>query len=144
MQFDDVAIRKWMVLPDLLSVEARLAPYPSKLQRARQVLVYESCDVADRLATAQCEGPLLVYRPSRGFGIDAHDAETAEKPGPDLTQTPTSGCGNREDGVTQSRQFAKRLEFRFNVGDAVGLVRKNQRRKPNCKRILVALIRGGG
>jgi hypothetical protein len=56
----------------------------------------------------------------------------------------SSGCRNREHGITQSRQFAKHLEFRFNVGDTVGLVRKDQRRKPYCKRILVALIRGAG
>src|ERR1700694_2634296 len=130
VQFDDVAICKRMVLPDLLSVEARWAPYPSKLKRPRQILVHESCDVADRLATAQREGPLLIHGPPRGVGIDAHDAEIAEEPRPDLTQTLPSDCGNREDGVTQSRQFAKRLEFRLNVGDAVGLVRKNQRRKP--------------
>src|SRR6266516_3351807 len=79
VQFDDVAICKRMVLPDLLSFEARVAPYASKLQRARQILVHESCDVADRLATAQCGGPLLVHRPPRGLGIDAHDAEIAEK-----------------------------------------------------------------
>src|SRR5216684_908131 len=77
VQFDDVAIRKRMVLPDLLSVEARLAPYASKLQRTRQVVVHESRDVADRLPTAQREGPLLVHRPPRVLGIDAHDTEIA-------------------------------------------------------------------
>ena len=52
VQFDDVAIGKRMVLPDLLSFEARLAPYASKLQRARQVVVHESRDIGDRLAAA--------------------------------------------------------------------------------------------
>ena len=52
VQFDDVAIGKRMVLPDVLSFEAGLAPYAGKLQRARQVVVDESRDIGDRLAAA--------------------------------------------------------------------------------------------
>jgi hypothetical protein len=66
-----------MVLPDLLSFEARWAPYPSKLKRTRQVVVHQSRDLADRLVAAQREGPLVVHRPPWAFGIDAHDAEIA-------------------------------------------------------------------
>ena len=80
VQFDDVAIRKWMVLPDLLSFEARLAPYASKLQRPRQVMVHESRDIGDRLAAAQREGPLLVYRPPGRLGVDTHDAASSPSP----------------------------------------------------------------
>ena len=46
----------------LLSFEARLAPDASKLQRAHRGLLHESRDIADRLAAAQREGPLLVCR----------------------------------------------------------------------------------
>ena len=92
--------------------------------------MHESCDVADRLATAQCEGPLLIHRPPRGLGIDAHDAEMAEKPRPDLTQTVPGDCGNREHRIPQSHQFAKDFEFRVKVGDAVGLGRQHQGGKP--------------
>ena len=69
VQFDDVAIGKRMVLPDLLSFEAGVAPYASKLQRPRQVVVHESRDIGDRLAAAQREGPLLVYRPPGRLGV---------------------------------------------------------------------------
>jgi hypothetical protein len=62
VQFDDVAICKRMVLPDLLSVEARWAPYPSKLKRTRQVVVHEARDLADCLVTAQREVPRAFAR----------------------------------------------------------------------------------
>jgi hypothetical protein len=76
----DGRVRLLRVQFDVLSFEAGLPPYPSKLERLRQVVVHEPRNISHRLTAAQREGSLLVYRPARGLGIDPHDAEIAEKP----------------------------------------------------------------
>src|SRR5207244_11980586 len=77
----------------------------------------------------------------RRLGIDAHDAEVPEKPGPDLPQTSTCGRGNGEHGISHPRQLANRLEFGVEVGDAFGLVREHQRWQPQCEWVVVGSSR---
>ena len=106
VQFHDVAVGHLVLVPDLLAIETRRAPQSRIAQQPSQIAVHEPRHVADRLAAAHRERPLLVGRMSGHLGVHAHDAEAAEQSWRDPAEVESGRGRDRERGEGRIRQVA--------------------------------------
>src|SRR5438093_11582010 len=134
VQLDHVAVLDPMSSTDLLSVESALAPDSRIAERPRNVLVHEPRDIFDRLAATQREWSTVVRRASGRLGVHADDAEPLEEPATEPAESASRGGGHCERGIAKPCDLDEYAELGVRIGDAICLVREQQRRPSHCER----------
>src|SRR5262245_26892112 len=97
-----------MLATHVLALESRGSPHPRMAERPREILVDEPRHVLDRLPPPQSERVAPVGRTAGCLRVDPHDAEVAEEPRPDLTESRAADGGRGQGGKANRAQLQER------------------------------------